>query len=257
MWIYVQKHFQLRNPKQRNPKLLEQKWNGLGQHLAFFLHSNTDIAVLTVLADLTTVAVYSVYHMVVAQIQNVTASFSSGMEAIFGDMLAKKETEQLKRTFRYYETLLSFISLILFSVTAVMIVPFVNIYTQGIADVNYTQPLFAFLLVIASLLYCLRIPYHSLTIAAGHFRQTQLAAYGEAAINITVSILLVIQFGLIGVAIGTVTAVLFRFCYYAWYLSKHILFQSILIFIKHLLANAATCQYSPNFRAFLSSNFRP
>ena len=130
MWIYVQKHFQLRNTKQRNPKLLEQKWNGLGQHLAFFLHSNTDIAVLTVLADLTTVAVYSVYHMVVAQIQNVTASFSSGMEAIFGDMLAKKETEQLKRTFRYYETLLSFISLILFSVTAVMIVPFVNIYTQ-------------------------------------------------------------------------------------------------------------------------------
>lgn len=240
MWIYVQKHFQLRNTKQRNPKLLEQKWNGLGQHLAFFLHSNTDIAVLTVLADLTTVAVYSVYHMVVAQIQNVTASFSSGMEAIFGDMLAKQETEQLKRTFRYYETLLSFVSLILFSVTAVMIVPFVNIYTQGIADVNYTQPLFAFLLVIASLLYCLRIPYHSLTIAAGHFRQTQLAAYGEAAINITVSILLVIQFGLIGVAIGTVTAVLFRFCYYAWYLSKHILFQSIPIFIKHLLANAAT-----------------
>ena len=240
MWAYVGKHFQLVQVKERNPKLLEQKWNGLGQHLAFFLHSNTDIAVLTILANLATVAVYSVYHMVVTQIQNVTTSFSAGMEAIFGDMLAKKEMNLLRRTFSYYETLLSVISVILFSVTAVMIVPFIKLYTKGITDVNYIQPVFAILLVIASLLYCLRIPYHALTIAAGHFRQTQIAAYGEAIINITVSIVLVIRFGLVGVAVGTVSAVLFRFFYYIFYLSRNIFFRQIWVSVKRIGVNGLT-----------------
>ena len=240
MRIYVQKHYRLVHVKERNPKLLAQKWNGLGQHFAFFLHSNTDIAVLTVLANLSTVAVYSVYNMVVSHIQSLTSSFSTGMEAIFGDMLARKETELLKRTFQHYETLISFVSLILFSVTTVMIVPFVRLYTKGINDADYIQPLFALLMVIASLLYCMRIPYHAMTIAAGHFKQTQIAAYGEAIINITISVLLVAKLGLIGVAIGTITAVLFRFVYYIYYLSKNIFFRHVSVSVRRLMVNNLT-----------------
>ena len=69
-------------------------------------------------------------------------------------------------------------------------------------------------------------------IAAGHFKQTKIAAYGEAILNLTVSIILVFNFGLIGVAIGTVIATLFRFVYYAYYLSKNIFYRSISRFIK-------------------------
>ena len=237
MWLYVKKEFTLVQVEEKNPKLLEQKWNGLGQHLAYFFHSNTDVAVLTILSNLTTVAVYSVYNMVVAEIQSVTSSFSTGMEAVFGDMLAKNENNLLKRTFNYYETLISVISVFLFSVTAVMIVPFVKLYTVSITDVNYIQPIFAILLIMASFLYCLRMPYHSLVIAAGHFRQTQIAAYGEAIINITLSIILVIKYGLIGVAIGTVVAVSFRFLFYVVYLSKYVFCRDIKQFLKRIIIN--------------------
>lgn len=237
MWLYVRKEFKLIQIKEINPRLLEQKWSGLGQHIAYFLHSNTDVAVLTILVNLSTVAVYSVYNMVVTEIQNITSSFSTGMEAVFGDMLAKKEDDLLSRTFSYYETLISVIAIFLFSVTAVMIVPFVKLYTAKITDINYIQPLFALLIVIAALLYCLRMPYHSMIIAAGHFRQTQIAAYGEAIINILLSISLVIKLGLVGVAIGTVVAVLFRFCFYAFYLSKHIFGRKIEEFYKRGIIN--------------------
>ena len=206
MWIIVKKQYSLVSVEERHKELLNQKWTGLGQHIAYFLHSNTDIAVLTIFSDLTSVAIYSVYNMVVFHIQSIASSFSSGMEALFGDMLAKGEHEELERTFRYYETLISVITIFLFSVTAVLIVPFVNIYTEGIKDANYYHPSFAFVLTIASVLYCLRMPYHSMIIAAGHFKQTRWAAYGEAAINIGLSIILVVNFGLIGVAIGTVVA---------------------------------------------------
>lgn len=235
--VYVKRHFSLISTKRRNKELLNQKWTGLGQHIAFFLHSNTDIMVLTVLANLTQVAVYSVYNMIIAHIQSFAASFSSGMEALFGDMIAKQEYEELNKTFSRYETLISTVSVILFTTTAIMIMPFIKLYTAGITDAEYHAPLFAVLMVIASLLYCLRIPYHSMTIAAGHFKQTKLAAYGEAIINIGLSIILVRQYGLMGVAIGTVAATAFRFLYYVGYLSKNIVHRKISLFIKRMVLN--------------------
>lgn len=216
---------------------LKQKWEGLGQHLAFYLHSNTDIAVLTIFADLKAVAVYSVYNMVVAHMQNISVSFSTGMEALFGDMLAKEEHKQLHKTFSYYETLISVVTITLFSVCTVLIVPFIRIYTKGVADANYIQPVFAILMFLSAGLYCLRMPYHAVVIAAGHFKQTSWAAYGEAAVNIILSVTLVNRLGLCGVIIATVAATAFRFGYYVIYLSKNIINRSIWLFAKRMFAN--------------------
>ena len=235
--IYVKRQFALVKPKVQDKELLSQKWTGLGQHIAFFLHSNTDIMVLTIFADLSLVAVYSVYNMIVAHIQSFTASFSSGMEALFGDMLAKREYEELDKTFSRYEILISVVSVILFAATAILIMPFIELYTAGVTDADYYAPTFALLLIMASLLYCLRIPYHAVTIAAGHFRQTKSAAYGEAIINIGLSILMVMQYGLIGVAIGTLIATGFRFLYYVAYLSKNIMSRSVGLFAKRFGLN--------------------
>lgn len=241
MWVYVRRNFQLIKCDGKGKNYLRQKWDGLGQHIAYFLYSNTDMAVLTVLADLKTVAVYSVYYMVVSQIENFTTSFSTGMEAIFGDMLAKDEMKTLQKTFGYYETLISMIATVLYSVTAVLIVPFVRLYTLGVTDTNYIVPIFSILLIAASTISCLRKPYHNIVIAAGHFRQTSIAAYGEAVINIVLSVLLVIRLGLIGVAIGTLVATTFRLLYYVFYLSKNIFNRKISWFIRRELVNTGSC----------------
>ncbi|WP_346940991.1 polysaccharide biosynthesis C-terminal domain-containing protein [Clostridium sp.] len=237
LWMYVKKEFDLVEVTKRKPELLEQKWTGLGQHIAFFLHSNTDIAVLTILTNLKYVAVYSVYNMIISQIQNFTTSFSTGMEALFGDMLAQKEIVELHDTFDLYEGIISFVAGVFFSVTAVMIIPFVRIYTYGLNDANYIYPFFGFVLVIASYVFCLRMPYHSMTIAAGCFKETKFAAYGEALINISLSIILVSKFGLIGVAIGTFVAVVFRTFYYVYYLSHNVFNRKIRKFFKRTLTN--------------------
>ncbi len=236
MWIYVKGHYSI-DIKNTNSKYLSQKWTAFGQHVAYFLHSNTDIAVLTIFGDLTLVAIYSVYHMVTSAIQNLTSSFSAGMEAVFGDMIAKKEQDLLRITFGKYNTLISSISNILFGTTIVMIVPFVSLYTSGVEDADYIAPLFAMMLVFASYLFCLRLPYHSIIIAAGKFKETRVAAYGEAIINISLSIALVIKFHIIGVAVATVLAVSFRFVYYAVFLQSNILKQPLSSFLKREISN--------------------
>ena len=240
LWCYVRKLYSIQRKPKTNTRYLTQKWSGLGQHIAYFLHSNTDVVVLTCLASLKDVAVYAVYNMVVSHIQSLAASFVSGMEALFGDMLAKDEQPLLHKTFNLYETIISVVSIVMFSVTAVLILPFVRLYTAGITDTDYYAPAFALLLTLSSLLYCLRLPYHSLVIAAGHFRPTNWAAYGEALINVVASVLLVFRYGLVGVAIGTILATAFRFVYYIVYLSKNIFCRGIRLAVKRCLVNGAT-----------------
>ena len=239
--LYIRKYYSLKFHKEKNKtSYLTQKWTGLGQHIAYFLHSNTDIAILTILVDLKTVAIYSVYNMIVSHMQSLVVSFSSGMESIFGDMLARDEKKKLHDTFQTYETILSVVSIILFSVASVLIVPFIKLYTDGVTDADYIQPLFSFFMILTALTYCLRLPYHSLVIAAGHFKQTNVAAYGEAILNIVLSVILVFRFHLIGVVISTLIATWFRFGYYVFYLSKHIFNRSIKMFLKRLIINIST-----------------
>lgn len=230
--IYARKNYHLRkaNRTEESKKALDQKWTALGQHIAYFINSNTDVFVLTVFANVTLVAVYSIYHLIVATIRNIVISFTSGMEALFGNMIAKNEN--INSVFNMYETLLSVISTVLFSTTAAVIVPFIKVYMSGVDDANYIEPVFGILLTLAFYAYCLREPYGAVVYAAGHFKQTKIAAYGEAVLNIGLSILLVIKFGLIGVAIGTLVAMVFRTVYYAFYISKNICSRPFSLFVK-------------------------
>lgn len=71
-----------------------------------------------------------------------------------------------------------------------------------------------------------------MVLAVGHFKQTQTSAIIEAVLNLSISIIVVFKFGLIGVAVGTIIAVFYRTIYFVWYLSKYILKRKISIFIK-------------------------
>lgn len=219
--LYVRKHYTLRDTGQRAQ--LEQKWTGLGQHIAYFLHTNTDVVLLTLFADVRLVAVYSIYSLVISSVRALTESFSGGMEARFGELIAKEQTEKLRASFARYSRLLTSVSVLLFSCTGVLILSFVGLYTRGVTDADYRQPLFSVILLLAEAINCFMLPCSSLPVAANRFKQTRWGAYGEAMINIGLSCILIFWNPLLGVAIGTLAATAFRGIYYMAYSAKHIL----------------------------------
>lgn len=219
---YVKKHYQL--PKvPRNGYELEQKWTGMGQHIAFFLHTNTDIILLTLFADLELVAVYAVYHLVIRSIWDISSSFAGGMEATFGEHIARKNNEELNQAYGKYSAMLSLVTLLLFGCTGVLIIPFVRLYMAGVTDANYIQPVFALLLLLAEAMNCLALPYTTLPISANQLKATRWGSYGEAIINVALSLILVQWNPLVGVAVGTLTATVFKAVYYMIYSAQHIL----------------------------------
>lgn len=236
--VYVRKHYHL--PRLGKEKaVLEQKWTGIGQHIAYFLHTNTDVVLLTLFADVRLVAVYSVYSLVVSSIRAIAEASSGGMEAAFGELIAKGQLVALRKAYYRYKVLLTAVTTTLFCCTGILIVPFVRLYTRGITDADYIQPLFAVILLTAEAVNCLILPCASLPIAANHIKQTRWGAYGEAAINVLLSCLLMQWDPLLGVALGTLTATLFRGVFYMIYSSRHILcvpvYKSILVLLGTLL----------------------
>ena len=228
---YVQKKFKINSKVLPDENALKQRWNGFGQNLAFFIHTNTDIVVLTIFCSLIDVSIYSVYFMIIGSLKNMVMSISSAIVPSVGNTLVGDDIARKNIAFDMYEYGISLITSFAFGCGIVLIVPFVNVYTMGIRDANYFQPLFGIILMIAEAIYCYRDPYVSVAYASGHFKETALYAYLEAAMNIIISIILVIKFGLIGVAIGTFVSMLYRMVSHAIYLKKNILFRSLKKFL--------------------------
>ena len=159
----------------------------------------------------------------------------TGFGAAFGNMYALKQYDVMEENLRVFELIVYSLSSITYAVTAVMLTPFVMVYTSGVKDVNYFQPTFGIILTLAGAFSCFRIPYQTITTAVGHYKQTRNGAFAEALINITISVAFVIRFGLIGVAVGTLAAAIFRTIQYAYYLSKNIIRRSLFIAIKRIL----------------------
>ena len=238
---------------------LKQKWNGLSQHVASVILGNADTVILTVFSTLENVSVYAVYHLVVNGVKQIVVSLTSGIQAMLGNMLARHEDETLQKTFSAFEWGMHTVVTVSFTVTGLLILPFVRVYTAGITDAEYLVPVFAVLITVAQASYCLRLPYNVMVLAAGHYKETQWSAIIEAAINVVVSILLVVRFGLVGVAIGTLVAMAYRTVYLAWYLRGNILFRPFRYFLKHLAVDgiavgicAATVLLIPDFFALTS-----
>ncbi len=240
IYLYIRKNYSIDIKIKYNEEPIKQKWNGIAQHVAAVILDGTDTVVLTLFATLSDVSIYSVYFLVVKGVKQLFMSMTNGITSLIGELWARKEIEELQRTFAWTEWVIHTGTTFVFGITMIMIVPFVKVYTLGINDANYTQPLFAVLMVLANAMYCLRLPYNIMILAAGHYKQTQKNYIIAAIINIVISILAVKSFGLIGVAIGTLIAMIYQTFWMAWYDSKNLVKWPFRKFVKQIIVDFLT-----------------
>lgn len=219
--VYRRKHYTIIRTEGRAK--LKNQWTAIGQHIAYFIQNNIAIFALTVFADLKAVAVYSVYHLISFSLRNIVTSLGGGMEAMFGDMIAKNETEALEKAYKRYKLILTLLTLCLFGAAMVLILPFIKLYTAGVTDTNYIQPVFAGVLLLSDAMYCLTLPCYNLPIAAGKLKESRAGAYGEAIISVVVSVVLVFWNPLVGVAAGALASMLFKSVYLIVFSGREIL----------------------------------
>lgn len=249
---YVKKKYKLDLNNSDSNYKLKQKWDGLAQHIAAVIHGNTDITILTFFTTLAEVSVYSVYYLVIKGIKSLIQSITGGLDATFGDIIAKNEKVNLNKRFEMYEVLFNSLSTIVFTCAILLIVPFISIYTKGVTDANYIRHTFGVLIVISEYIWAIRLPYGSITLAAGHFKETRNGAWIECLTNILISIILVWKYGIIGVTIGTIVAMTIRTIEFVYHSNKYILnrsiwksIQKILLIVIETIIIVFICKYLP------------
>jgi len=224
--IYVKKKYKINLNVEPDNDAIGQRWDAFWHQFATFITNNTDVVVLSIFTNMIEVSVYSVYMLVINGIKRIITSFSNGIEAAFGNMIAKKEEKSLKENFSLVEFIIYNISTIVYGCSIALILQFVNVYTINIKDADYLKPLFSYILLLATFMTSIRMPYQLIIQAAGKYKETKNGAIFEAFLNIIISVVLVINFGLIGVSIGTFVSTTIRTVELLIYANKNIIHEN-------------------------------
>lgn len=232
---FVKKYFVLNDDAPKDNELISNRWSGFAINIAAFIHFSTDVSILTIFADLSLVSVYSVYTIVTNGLRSIINAVANAINPTIGLAYAGGKLDKLNEKFDVYEFIIFFIVFFVFSVASMLITPFVMIYTAGINDANYLQYVFGYLIVLSEGLYLIKLPHLSLAYSANKFKELTKPAFIEAFINIVVSTVLVIYFGIIGVAIGTICGMTYRMVYQVYFTKKIISNRKSSSFYKKML----------------------
>lgn len=236
--LYGRYRYRIDRRVPKDQKSIAQKWDNLGQSVALYIHTKTAAILITIFLNYAEVSIYSVYSLITTSLSSVLTSISTGFVSGLGNIYANREKENFHRVFSLYEFVSTTTSFLFYTIALVLMIPFVRLYTANLTDADYIRPLFGTLLVLAELMYCVRLPYYYMITNAGHFRQIKFAAYVEAGLNIVISLCLVRPLGIVGLAIGMLVAMTYRSVSLIRYCAKYITEQSSLLAFKRILINA-------------------
>ena len=205
---------------------LKQKNAALFHQVVTIIVNNTDTTILTICLgsrSLLEVSVYGIYMLVVNAVNQLLTSFSNGLTAGFGEVIARREEETLKKSYSDYEYMFFLIFFVVVACMGVLLIPFISVYTIDMKDVQYVRPVIAALFTLLVFLQNVRIPGLTIICAAGHYKETRYQAGLEAAINIVVSLALVWSMGMTGVLLGTVCSYGYRSFEIILYTNRHLI----------------------------------
>lgn len=153
---------------------LEQRWDAFVLQVLGVVQSGFPILVATFITeDLALVSVFSVYLLVATGLQNLYSVMTNGTQAAFGDVIARNDTQTLKKTYSEMGTLVGLVNSAASGTAIIMITPFVFLYTSDIADINYVMPVLGILMVANVFLYHLKTPEGLLVVAGGKYRESR------------------------------------------------------------------------------------
>lgn len=180
----------------------------LVHQVSSLIFGNTDVLVLSLFGSLADVSVYTMYSMIYSLAMGVAAAFSDGFTYALGQSF--HDRERYLRVFDAYETYNMAFTASIFCICHVMILPFLKLYTAGVEDAIYVNRYLPWFFSFLHLLNNGRASSQSTINIAQRFEDTKWRSVLESVINVIVSLVATYKYGIYGVLIGTIAALLYR-----------------------------------------------
>lgn len=192
-----------------NSLALNKRKHFLLNGVAWTVFNSTDTIIISTFCGLIFSSVYAMYNMIFANLNLVFAIFYNSIYFVLGQVYYEDREKYVKM----HDTFESCISALIFgllSVTYILILPFLKLYTAGVTDVNYIDVYLPVLFCFAQILSNCRMISGNLINLTNSPEMTNKASIAEVIINISLSIVLANIIGLHGVLIATVVALFFK-----------------------------------------------
>lgn len=224
--IYFSKRYYWINKKAKcNESLLENRKYYFTQQIAGLIFNSTDTFILSIFCGLKVASVYAVYNLVYTALAQVISLIRGSTSFVLGQSYHKDKV-LFQKVYDSYSAMQSMVGGVMASISIVLIINFVKVYTKGITDIDYVDFIAAFLFSFNLMLECSRGASLASANIAGKAPETTWRYILEAAINLISSLVLVRFIGMKGVLLGTSLAGLYRTTDSILYTNRHVLQRS-------------------------------
>lgn len=230
--IYIKRNYNLNKDVPFDKKLQNDRWDAFMINIASILRFGTDTTILTFFTNFSIVSVYSVYFLVITGLRSVVFSISNAINPSISQLLLSDDKSKFEKNFSVYEYINFSVIYFLFSISFLLITPFVLIYTKNITDASYNQPILGMFLILSEVFNLVKLPFLNMAYADNRFKEISKCSFMEAFVNIVLSIILVLIYGLNGVAFATIVSTIFSLIYIIKLASKKILLRNQNLFYK-------------------------
>lgn len=222
--LYFKKNYKMINLKAA-PMMnkISQRKDAVIHEISALIVNNSSLVIVSLFLGLKEASVYSVYMLIFSGLNILCSIISNGLYASFGDVIAKKETSVLNNAYNIFEWGYFIVIFIVYTVTYLLLIPFITVYTKNINDINYILPVFGALYTLVGLINNIKIPARTIAIAGGHFKDTKKYSMIEMLINVISQLILVNFLGIYGVVLGCLFSCVYRCINYIWFTNTKIL----------------------------------
>lgn len=200
------------------------------------IYSSTDLLILSIFVSSAMSSVYSIYNLPISSFSVILNAFFTSVCYVLGQS-NEKSLDTLKKNSQLIHSILMIFVTTLSSVTCLLMIPFVKLYTAGVNDINYIiniLPFFFCTVLFGD--YCRKVSNYIVNLTR-YSKQNSIFLFISAVLNIIFSIILVQFLDIFGVILGTVLSAPFAIIPSYYYANKKVLNKSMRRDIVTLLCN--------------------
>ena len=233
MYPYINNKIEL--PKENKREIFKNIKSLVFYKIGGIVFANSDNILISILLGVVLVGIYSNYLTLINAVNNVITIFFTAISFSVGNLIAVESKKQQYKVFQK----LNFFSLFLFGIATVCFIVLLNDFVYLWIGKDFLIDIDV-VIVIAINFYMQGIlrPIWVYRDSAGLFKQVQFLPLVTSALNIVLSIILGLKFGLLGILGATVIArLLSNFWYEPYVLTKKYFKEGFCNYLKKLFKN--------------------
>jgi hypothetical protein len=228
---YVKKEYpQVDAYAKPNKAALSRRWDAMYQQFTTAFHQGAAVMLTTIITrNAAIISVYGTYHMVTIGLWGILKMSTTGIYSGFGDLIVRGERDKFRQAYLDFEYLYLSIAAVLFAVAAILIVPFVVLYTDKITDANYDAPLIGIMVILEAITDHCKMPMDLMISAAGKFRETRHHCTAQVGAAVVFGLALglwglqtSLTMAVVGILSGIILSNILRAVLQLWFVPKHI-----------------------------------